>query len=222
MPPVAAERVMVDGRVLRARAQREERREQILGAARKVFAEKGYHGGSISDIIEAAGIARGTFYLHFESKRAVFGEVLDHLLEDLRSVITRVEVGTDVSPYDQLLDNVERVLGVLADNADVTRILLRSGSEHEEELSQKIAEFYDHALVMITGSLELGRELGMVRDLDVQLSASCALGTIKETVEHLVLRRADGPKRRARAPLDRRAVAKKLLDYNLFGVLVRP
>ncbi|MCK6550687.1 TetR/AcrR family transcriptional regulator [Myxococcota bacterium] len=210
----------VDGRVLRARAQRVERRGQILEAARKVFAEKGYHGGSIADIIETAGIARGTFYLHFEGKRAVFGEVLERLLEELRGAITRVDVKGERSPYDQLVDNVERVLDVLVANADVTRILLRSGGEHDEELGQKVSEFYDHALEMITGSLALGRELGMVGELDVQLAASCALGSIKETVDHLVLRRPEGARKKAR-PLDRRAIAKKLLDYNLFGVLTR-
>lgn len=211
----------LDGRVVRARALREERRGQILRAARSVFAEKGYHGGSIADIIDAAGIARGTFYLHFESKRAVFGEVLETLIEDLNAVITRVEVGTDASPYDQLVDNVERVLGVLIENADVTRILLRSGGGNDEEFDLKVSEFYDHALEMITDSLETGREMGMVRDIDLAISASCVLGSIKEAVDHLVLRRPETPRKKARPALDRRTVAKKLLDYNLFGLLVQ-
>ncbi len=41
-----------------------------------MFAAKGYHGTRISDIIDAAGIARGTFYLYFESKSAIFLELI--------------------------------------------------------------------------------------------------------------------------------------------------
>ncbi len=54
-----------DGRAERANKKRELRRREILDVARGVFAEKGYHHTHVADIIEAAGIARGTFYLYF-------------------------------------------------------------------------------------------------------------------------------------------------------------
>src|SRR5438552_1828440 len=68
-----------DGRSARARRLREERRAQVLATARRLFAERGYHNTSISEIIAACRIARGTFYLYFESKRAIFDELLDDL-----------------------------------------------------------------------------------------------------------------------------------------------
>ena len=61
-----------DGRQLRAARQRTERRRQILDAALRLFAARGYPATGISDIVEAASVARGTFYLYFPSKRAVF------------------------------------------------------------------------------------------------------------------------------------------------------
>ena len=48
------------------------RQEQILAAARKVFREKGYDGTTIADIVQTAGVAQGTFYLYFSSKRDAF------------------------------------------------------------------------------------------------------------------------------------------------------
>jgi AcrR family transcriptional regulator len=212
---VIAGREDIDGRVLRARALREERRAQILQAARRVFAEKGYLGASIADIIDAAGIARGTFYLHFESKRAIFGEILDDLLLQLNSVITRVDINAPESAQEQLLANVERVLGVLIENADLARILLRTSAGQDVEFDQKLGEFHEHALKLITGSLSDGVKMGLVRDVDLSIYASCVLGSMKETVDHLLIRRATPVE-------DRRAIAKKLLDYNLFGILVRP
>ena len=47
------------------------RREQILSAARLVFDEKGYESATVSEIVSAAGVAQGTFYLYFPSKRDV-------------------------------------------------------------------------------------------------------------------------------------------------------
>ena len=64
---------------------KQERRQQIMEAAKEVFAEAGYHGASINAIIEKADIARGTFYLYFESKAAVFDSILDQAMADLRA-----------------------------------------------------------------------------------------------------------------------------------------
>ena len=71
---------------------KQERRRQILAAAKAVFAEAGYHGASIHAIIERAQIARGTFYLYFESKAAVFDSILDQAMADLRARLHRIEV----------------------------------------------------------------------------------------------------------------------------------
>ena len=45
---------------------------EILEAARKVFAKKGFEGATMDDIAEAAGLAKGTLYLYFQSKREVY------------------------------------------------------------------------------------------------------------------------------------------------------
>ena len=54
----------------------ERRRNEILDAAQHLFYSKGYDEPSIQEIIDAVGIAKGTFYHHFESKQ----ELLDHLI----------------------------------------------------------------------------------------------------------------------------------------------
>jgi AcrR family transcriptional regulator len=56
----------------------EERRAQILDAARRCFLERGYQGTRVEDIADAAGLSKGAVYFHFESKRVL----LDALVED--------------------------------------------------------------------------------------------------------------------------------------------
>jgi AcrR family transcriptional regulator len=55
----------------------EERKKEILDAAEKLFAERGYEAATVNDILDAVKIAKGTFYYYFKSKE----EVLDALIE---------------------------------------------------------------------------------------------------------------------------------------------
>jgi AcrR family transcriptional regulator len=71
-----------DGRALRERGART--RQKLLDAAEQVFADVGYHDASIVKITEAAGVAQGTFYLYFESKKQVFDELVRDLNRRVR------------------------------------------------------------------------------------------------------------------------------------------
>jgi AcrR family transcriptional regulator len=66
-----------DGRALKQRGAATRRR--LLESAERVFAELGYHDASIVKITEAAGVAQGTFYLYFSSKKEIFDELVRDL-----------------------------------------------------------------------------------------------------------------------------------------------
>lgn len=60
------------------------RRAEILHAARAVFAARGFERATTADIARAAGIAKGTLYLYYRSKRDVYWAALRHGLQELR------------------------------------------------------------------------------------------------------------------------------------------
>ena len=168
----------------------EERRQQILGCARDVFSEKGYHGASIADIIARAGVARGTFYLYFKSKRDVFDELLEGLLTLIQGRIRLVDV--DAGPAQVLLelrDNLDGVLEVMVGNHALTRILLHEAVGLDEGFDGKLQRFYGQVHELIAESLALGRWLGLIRPLDNQLAARFLLGSLKELLFDLTLSR---------------------------------
>src|SRR5207244_8514343 len=66
-----------DGRALKKRGAAPRRR--LLESAEQVVAELGYHEASIVKITEAAGVAQGTFYLYFSSKKEIFDELVRDL-----------------------------------------------------------------------------------------------------------------------------------------------
>jgi AcrR family transcriptional regulator len=91
----AARTTTVDGRELRTRGLRTQAR--LCEAATKVFAEKGFHGTRVDDIVRGATTSHGTFYLYFGSKEALFEHLVAqvaaelHRLADSAPAVTRTD-----------------------------------------------------------------------------------------------------------------------------------
>lgn len=199
-----------DGRSVRAEATRDRRRRELLDVALRVFSERGYHETRISDLIEAAGVARGTFYLYFESKNAIFHDLLDELVERIRGSIVGVEMGEGAPPLrEQLITTLERVLSVFDASPDLTAFVLRVAVGLDPEIDKKLSDLYGNMHEFIVMSLDNGVALGLLRAMDTRIVSWAVLGSIKQLVEVLVDRRER----------DLRAMAASLVDYNLAGLL---
>lgn len=72
-----------------------DRRAEILSAARKVLAQKGFHETNVSDIVAKAGVSQGTFYLYFSSKASLISalnaELLNGILVGVREAASEAE-----------------------------------------------------------------------------------------------------------------------------------
>jgi AcrR family transcriptional regulator len=193
---------------------RESRRAAVLGVARKIFSRKGYHATSINDLIESADIARGTFYLYFESKRAIFDELLDGLVTTLQAQVKRIEVGPDAPPpLEQMNATVDRVLGTLFDNREMARILLRDAVGIDGDFDRKLSDFYGRIEAMIVSALNTGQQMGFVRPCDAHVVARCILGSVKEVVQWAFVEQAPGR-------VDIKRTGREMIAYMLKGCLV--
>jgi len=187
----------------------DQRRAQLLGAARAVFARLGYHEASVADIIGEAGVARGTFYNYFESKRAVFQAVLDALTEGIAAVITPVEPDGDVA--QQIRENLERVMGVLQ-GGDVARLLFADAVGLDAEGDEALRAFYGAGTERIVSALRRGQRMGIVRPGDPEIAARCLLGMLKEPIFLAWLRDE---------PLDTDQLLRTMIPLVLWGVSAR-
>ena len=206
-------RATSDRRTARAHGQRRARRDQILRAAERVFAEKGFHAASITDVIEAAGVSRGTFYLYFDSKRAIFSELLGELFQKLAACVRPVDLTPGAhSPVQQLRANVTCALRVVAENEDLMGILFRSGQGVDPDADQQVREFTTSIIDLIRKALQRGQQIGVVRPLDDELVAQCIYGSVKEIVFQ-GLQTGQFAKRALEPMVD------EVLRYNLQGFL---
>lgn len=136
----------------------EQRIESILAAARAVFIEKGFAAARIEDVAARAGIAKGTVYLHFDSKEALFKALISSIADTPIGHIEAAAADPDRPSADLLRHAVrvirDEVLGT--DRRLVLRLMLTEGHHFPE-----VAAFYhDHviarAMAVLRGIVERG------------------------------------------------------------------
>lgn len=94
-------------------------RKRLLSSGVELFAAKGLHGVTTHDVAHHAGVATGTFYLHFKDKGALFREIAFESLSDLRR---RLDAASDSG---DLRDSVPRIAEALVGYAEENRERVR-------------------------------------------------------------------------------------------------
>jgi AcrR family transcriptional regulator len=168
------------------------RRQQILAHARDVFARRGYHEAKIDEIVAMAGVARGTFYLYFEDKRAVFEEIVDRAFTQIGLAIMRVDPADPArSVADQIRENIRRLVRTLIEDRETTKILLSGAMGVDPAFDRKLRSFYNVVEQLLAESLAEGQELGVVARGDARMMAFLTMGAMKEILFQMVHRDAE-------------------------------
>ena len=172
-------------------AAQEERRRQILDAAVRAFAKKGYHASRVSDIAEEAGVAYGLVYHYFESKDAVLESIFREMWGMMVGAINAVEE-IEESPREQLRKACAIVLRTWRDYPDVVRVLVREVARSGEQLQREVEEIA-HAFEALQRIVERGqREKVFRQDLPPRLAAWIVYGALEEILTGWVLGRLPG------------------------------
>jgi AcrR family transcriptional regulator len=171
------------------------RRAEILARARDVFAKRGYHAAKIEHIVRAAGVARGTFYLYFEDKRAVFAELVDRFIARLHIAIMRIDPGDPSRTVGtQIRENTFRVLSIFLADRAMTKILLTDAPGLDVEFDRKLQAVYEGVHNLLAESLAEGQALGIVAPGDTRVFAYLTVGALKELLYQSVIRDFDREK----------------------------
>jgi TetR/AcrR family transcriptional regulator, fatty acid metabolism regulator protein len=156
------------------------KRERILDAAVRVFAQEGFYNAKVSQIAQVAGVADGTIYLYFKSKDdlliSLFEDRMERINQNLRDALA-----SETGAANQLRRVVRLHLELIESNrhmAEVICVELRQSSKFIKEYANpKFAEF----LRLIAGAVAAGQEAGELRnDIDPQLIARSLFGALDE------------------------------------------
>jgi TetR/AcrR family fatty acid metabolism transcriptional regulator len=186
-----------------------DKREAILRAATKVFAESGYFNSKVADVARVAGVADGTVYLYFKSKEEILRSIFDRGVGEVLAE-ARARISAVADPREKLREiarlHLER-LGANRDLAIVFQVELRGSTKFMEEFSAAgLAEY----LRLIRETFEEGQRAGVFRaGLNAKLVAKVLFGALDEMATNWILSR----RRYKLAPM-----ADTVLDIILDGV----
>jgi AcrR family transcriptional regulator len=169
------------------RMSRGDRRTQLLGVALELFAARGYHATSIDHIIQKASVARGTFYLHFRSKKEIFDSLLDHLFERVTASISSIQIGAPETMAAEVRANIAALCAALEENLPMGRVLLEQAVGLNEVGREQLRGFYVRVLDRIERALTVGQSLGIVHPGAPSLMAVCLLGMVKEALYQQII-----------------------------------
>ena len=170
--------------VARPRGQ-EERRRQLLDAAARVFAKKGFHECRVGDIAEEAGVAHGLLYHYFKSKEQVLETIFRETWEQMLERIAEVEA-LDVPAREKVRMVCALLLRTWRRSPDVVRVLIReiTRSPHLQGEIDEINEAFAALERIVAG----GQEQGEFRaDINSRLAAAVLYGALDEILTSWVM-----------------------------------
>ena len=190
---------------------KEERRLSILTAAKEVFAERGYTGAGIADIIENAGVARGTFYLYFESKRSVFAALIDHAIQSIQALLVPIPLDCPDDIVPALLRNAELIKQYFIDDPDLARVIIVEAMLLDSDSSEQVQEVEQRVAAWLSGLVTRWQDNGFLRPMNANVVAWLYLGSLKEILRQHLFTGA--------LAVDIEEITHTILDIFVFGLL---
>jgi AcrR family transcriptional regulator len=149
---------------------------QIMAAATRLFAERGFAGTNLQDIAEATGLTRPALYHYFKSKESLLSRLVAELTESPAEELERIRGRADATVRDRLHDMAFAVALQQASNPERFRLLVRSEAELPEGLSEVYANGRRQVLKSFATVIEEGVRSGELRPVDARTSALGVIG----------------------------------------------
>ena len=151
-----------------------ERKQQLLDAAARLFAEQGYAATRVVDIVDAAGVAKGLFYWYFDNKEALFRELASEIRRRLRRQ-QAAAMDPDAPALVRLLQGTVASVRFMAANAPFFSLLEVEGRNVSDVLRQGTEQHVSD----VTALIREGQADGTVTDDDpADLLALGVVGTV--------------------------------------------
>lgn len=165
----------------------DETKRRIISAAKKLIRKKGFDATSVREITEAAGCAKGTFYLYFETKTDLLMHLIVEMQKSLTETISKELSSISEDPFRQIDNTLSQICLLMQEN-DLDLRLLHTGEILGFFMEQKNCVDYLNALTeKVALYIEQGIKKGYFRRLDSQLYGKLIFSMVHNILESAML-----------------------------------
>jgi AcrR family transcriptional regulator/predicted DNA-binding transcriptional regulator AlpA len=152
------------------------KKEQIMDKALEMFSKNGFANTKISEITDELGVAKGTFYLYFKSKKELFVECISRMT----SIVLPEEVWDEIRKENDFIKRqrikLKAFLKTFPSFSGVLSLLRLSLRSEDATISTKAKDTYRTLAEPVTRDLKKAVEAGVVRDVNVDVVSLLLLG----------------------------------------------
>ena len=176
-------------RPTRRERERERHRQEVLEAAEAVFAEKGFHDATVQEIAERAEFAVGSLYNMFESKTAIYYELLEMRA---RQYVEQVRSSTQglPGPLEKIRAIIRAKLEFFDRNQRFFAIFARATTGEQQGpplgMSKKASATYRDYVEMVGGVFEQGTRQGLFAPISPDVAAVLFEGMTNAIIGHAI------------------------------------
>ena len=159
-----------------------ERRAQLLHVARQVFGTSGFHGVSMEEVAERAGVTKPILYDHFPSKKELYLALLDEDLAALHEMV-RQGLASPAGNRERIRACFQAYFDFVDEQADGFRLLMQETVGAEPEFRDRVAAFRDRVLSEVA-DLIVRESGGRLTRKKAEVVALALIGMVENVAQH--------------------------------------
>ena len=163
----------------------EETRSKIIESAIKLFSSRGFNAASVDDICADAGISKGAFYHHFESKQALFLALLDGWLQTIDNAVEASKDKTAPETFMQMTEAFPYIFASAGNHLPMFMEFWLQASRDEKIWQAAIApyrRYQKYFAALIQKGIDEGSFVEVNPDIAARLIVSTAMGLLLQSL----------------------------------------
>ena len=166
----------------------EQRRAEILEAALRLFSSKGFHDTTMEEVANAAGVAKGTIYLYFQSKEHLLLALKRDFMQGLTDAVANIVAdaieqleGGKATDYRDIIDDIfHSVVDYHTSRREAVEVVVRQSPS--PDLVSEALELERDYLGLITSAFRTGMDYGLVHTEDPEMTAHLITAAIRDNI----------------------------------------
>ena len=163
------------------------REEEILAAAKRIFAQNGFRRTKIDQLAEELNVGKGTIYRYFEDKKSLFLAVFEQGMARLSQTI-KDNVAPITDPQAKVAAAVRTYFEFFENDRQLIEILMQVRSEFKDDYRRVFLALYSDYIVRIQENLHNGVKMGVFRELDVEKTAEAMSAALQGVLQGFYIR----------------------------------